>query len=301
MTICIAALATWEGAVAVVGASDRMLSNRIMGSEPAISKVIPFTTHIVALYAGNPRFHASVAALVQAGLVGQANITTKYVADLYAFHYANERRARAEREHLTPLQLNAYSFMNQAQGIPAAVLADLVTQMQDHDMRSDAIVAGVDGTGAHIYGIENPGIVDCYDFEAYHSIGIGYLHADSEYMSTDYARNWSFARALYLAYAAKRRAEASSEVGRFTDLFFIGNTGFRFVDEQHLKQIKRIYDRAHTREESSRRKAWEKVERYVAAIQKQAEEAQTWEGGGGTGATDEKEFPESPSESEPPN
>jgi len=117
------------------------------------------------------------------------------------------------------------------------------------------IIAGIDEIGAHLYsGVD--GKLACEDAVGFAAIGAGYWHAQSQFMFARYARNASAAKALYLVYAAKKRAETAPGVGSETDMFLMGpkpgtydEVKRQVIDDvaeiynDNLRESKRVYER----------------------------------------------------------
>src|SRR6185503_18005785 len=83
------------------------------------------------------------------------------------------------------------------------------------------IIAGIDGGGAHLYAGQE-GKFSCEDAVGFAAIGAGSWHAQSQFMFARYTRSMPAAKALYLVFAAKKRAETAPGVGPETDMFIIG-------------------------------------------------------------------------------
>jgi hypothetical protein len=131
----------------------------------------------------------------------------------------------------------------------------------------ETIVAGVDLTGPHIYVVTNRGIT-CNDAAGFAAIGVGYWHANSQFMFAEHARSKTMAQTLLLAYAAKRRAEVAPGVGEATDMFMIGPTvGSYFKIGDHvLGKLKEIYIETRKRANTSQQLSNKEVERYVEEL-----------------------------------
>jgi hypothetical protein len=117
---------------------------------------------------------------------------------------------------LRPLNLNWRTFM--AGNVPPDLLPQIPADLYHHQVDCGALIIGADATGAHIYQIKR-GLIDCYDGVGFAAIGSGSRHASSEFMFAKYSPlQMPISRAMYLAYSAKKRAEAAPEVGKRTYL-----------------------------------------------------------------------------------
>ena len=223
-----------------------MLSAPDIKFEPPQRKLYPFNENTVALVAGDPYAQISICDETARVLKLKPRLRTKEIADLYAEAFSAHRRQLAEAKHLKPLGLDANSFMDRSQDFRSDLVSDLRLAMQREILDAETIIAGRDDTGAHLFVVTDPGIVTCADSVAFASIGTGKPHADSYFMMAHHTRNTHSHKVLLDTYIAKRRSEVSPTVGPTTDLFFIGNDGFREVaDEiqQRLEAIREELDR----------------------------------------------------------
>jgi len=149
------------------------------------------------------------------------SIRVEEIAEFYAEEFANFRRRRAERMYLSPLGLTAESFLSAQSDMLQELAFDLTNKMLNEVMHSEAIIAGVDETGGHIYKIHDPGLATCFDTPFFAAIGIGENHAISQFMLAKFEKRWSVEKTIYLTYSAKTLAEATAGVGKQTDMVLI--------------------------------------------------------------------------------
>ena len=110
-------------------------------------------------------------------------------------------------------------------------------------MGADALIVGKDLDGAHIFVVRD-GQLSCEDAVGFAAIGMGSWHAESHLVSSGYAKTKPFPEMLYLAYAAKRRAEVAPGIGKETDIFTVGpDLGMStLIQPQVLTVLKGMYD-----------------------------------------------------------
>jgi len=102
------------------------------------------------------------------------------------------------------------------------VVKKITTGLIDYKLPDvEAIFAGIDMSGPHLYVVRN-GNVSCEDRIGFAAIGVGSWHAESLFMAAGHTRAATTSRALYLTFAAKKRAEIAPGVGVETDMFMIG-------------------------------------------------------------------------------
>lgn len=224
MTVCIAAICTLpNGALAIVGVSDRMLTAGDVEFEPPQQKVYglaPRAPRAAILVAGDTAAQISIcdATIVQLPDPPAAGIEIEFIANLYAAEYTKYRQGESEKVLLSPLGLTLDSFVARQKSMAAEQVQRLVTDLRYYAFDPEAIICGVDAKGAHIFSVTNPGLIHCHDPVAFAAIGIGARHAESQLMFASYVRAWPLSHALLLTYSAKRRAEVAPGVGKGTDL-----------------------------------------------------------------------------------
>lgn len=254
MTVCIAAICsfgTWPNVgYMVVGASDRMLSGEDIQFEPPQLKIYSFS-HVsrvsaIALVAGDPYAQMSICNST-AEFIRTAKrppTTVEEVAAIYAERFSAHRRSIAETAILKPHGLDANALLDRQQDLRGDVVADLMRRMEDRKLAVETIITGCDSTGAHIFVVTDPGQVECFDSQAFASIGSGKQHAESQFMLARHTRDVPWPQGLLSTYIAKKRAEVTPTVGRLaTDLFFVDvSTGYQLISFEIHDRIRAVYD-----------------------------------------------------------
>jgi len=224
--------------------------------EPSTTKMYRFNPYIVALQAGDS---ASQIAICNATLeeIQQSGINDVGIAaEIYGRKFAEYRRNLARIKYLAPIGLDFETYYSRQQDMTDEQLARLERLMQAASdvvtpgvdgVDAETIIAGVDGKGAHIYLVYDPGYVVCYDTVGFVSIGYGKGHANSQFMFAGHTRWASFTNTILLTYAAKKRAEVAPGVGTATDMFGIGFGGFVNLDSM-LGNLDAAYKTARTAE-----------------------------------------------------
>ena len=247
MTICIAGIAeTFAGPDRIiVGAADHMLTAGDVEYEAPQSKIFRLGrigSAIVSLIAGD----ASTQSLINTAILERTfapGLTVEDVVNIYVAGFAELRRSLAEITHLKPLGLSRDSFLKGQHELDPQLVEELAHRLRHESLEVETIIAGVDHKGAHIYTISDPGIPRCHDSVGFVAIGSGQRHAESLFMVNRYGWNWNVGKALYLAYAAKKRSEVAPGVGKETDLFIIGLPhGFGFIPLPLVQRLDAIYE-----------------------------------------------------------
>lgn len=239
LTVCIAAAAA--NGTAVVAASDRMLSAHFLSLEfdHPDAKIDLLGPTCVGLSSGDALptgelFSAAygVSTQLQNPQVGQ-------IAEQIKEQYSALRKKRIEEQLFRPRGITVDEFYQGGliQRFPPEVAMSLDHHVQTMEFGVELIIAGVDGNGAHIFGISDPGVASSYDRVGYHAIGSGMSHALLSLVGT--AQHWSHGinQTVFNVYRAKRQAEAAPGVGRAIEMRVVTVGGCRTVTETEFDQL----------------------------------------------------------------
>ena len=266
MTVCIAAICHRgfpEGDY-IVGAADRMMTvgdgSNDIEYEPPIRKLHGLTSgvpNVIAMVAGNMTVHSKILPIVRNELAGRGRVPVEDAAEAYGRAFREYRRLRAEREVLEPLGLT-YETMTPSD--------DVSTRLYGHHLYAEAIIAGVDSTGAHLYRISDPGHPYCFDSGGFVAIGIGASNAESQLMLERYAPHWHFRQALFALYTAKVRGEAAPGVGNETDVCWVGPNTAYASDSKLIEALGKAYENKRKRDDQSRFDAEREVSAFLNSL-----------------------------------
>jgi hypothetical protein len=199
------------------------------------------------------------------------------VAEWYYQHFQKARNGRAAKAILNPLGLDHESFIVKQNQLDSTLVNKLASELVNFSVPEiEAIITGVDGDGPHIYVADNNG-VESKDSVGFAAIGAGYWHANSQMMFAEHARWKPMPAALFLTYAAKRRAEVAPGVGEVTDMLMIGpDLGTYFMVGDHvLNALNKIYQDTRERAKESHDFALSEVNAYVKELTSRQAEAAT--------------------------
>ena len=110
-----------------------------------------------------------------------------------------------------------------------AMLID--SQVQKFALGTTILVAGVDDSGSHIYSIDDPGTMACFDRLGYHAIGMGHRHGVLELVSSGQHPSKSVEETIANVYRAKRVAELAPGVGQATSMKIVERDGTVNVEQ----------------------------------------------------------------------
>lgn len=241
MTICLGVVC--DGGKKAVVAADRMLSGVDVEFEQDVHKIDVITESCVILSAGSALPLVDLVRNVRNGLQGKRNPVVLDVVTELKRAFVEERKARAEEEHLRPLGMSLKEFMQYQGGLPEPLVLRLTHNIESAELDLELLVVGVDNSGTHLYHLYDPAVADCFDAIGFCAIGSGERHADLTFIRSGYSPKLSLNRAVFLAYQAKRDSEVAPGVGsRFTDLGVIDDKGFRFLHQDVLDSLKAAYE-----------------------------------------------------------
>lgn len=245
MTICIAAICA--NRTAVVVASDRMLSAPFLTLEfdHPDAKIDQLSRSCVGLTAGD----ALVATDLYAGSAGLANQLQdpqiQMIADEVKRRFVKIRKSQINERVFQPrgLSIDDFYLKGMIQHIPPDLAMLLDSQIQQGRLEASVIVAGVDGSGAHIYGIEDPGTSACYDRLGYHATGSGHRHALLSLVSAQQHWTLGINETVHNVFEAKKQAELAQGVGVATEMHIVTISGIRVLTPSDISDLGAIRDR----------------------------------------------------------
>jgi hypothetical protein len=248
-----------------------LISGDIQFEPTSPHKILPLTSSIVAMAAGDAVFNAEVLADVRREVERRIEenpgrwLTVEDVAELYIEMRSHAKLKRASSQILSPLGLTHHSFLSNQRVMDPQLVSDVSKELINFSVPSTSvIVTGNDPTGLHIYVVES-GTLSCRDTIGFAAIGSGARHAESQFMLSRYAWNSPIPDALLLIYTAKKRAERAPGVGAASDMFMIGSQlgSFAPVYEHVLSRLDAAYDRIRTLEEEAHDGARNEITQYV--------------------------------------
>jgi len=276
VTVCIAAICSWlPGHLMIVGASDRMLTAGDIQFEPPQQKIWQFNQKTVALVAGDMPAQNAICSAAHARFALKPAGTVEEAASVYADAFTAFRRKRAETKYLVPCGLDANSFIDRQLDMRPEVVADLTYNLQNGvQVEAEAIVAGIDSTGPHIFVVRDPGDVYRMDAVSFAAIGSGGRNAEMQFMLSHYTRQVMHHKALLLTLTAKKRAEVSPGIGKHTDMFFIGDQGYSTISTEIVGKLAEIHQNLEARTTEIIRSADGEAEDFVNDFLRKAQAQQ---------------------------
>ena len=133
------------------------------------------------------------------------------------------------------------------------------SQIQQHQLGTALLIAGVDDSGAHLYCVDDPGKIACFDRVGYHAIGSGQGHAVLKLVALTQHKSTSINNTVFNVFCAKRVAELAPGVGQATSMKIVMRDGTEPVSKETIDELEPAY-----REQAN--PVNEKVKSIVAAL-----------------------------------
>lgn len=244
MTICIAAMADDRSVVVV--ASDRMLSAHFLSLEfdHPDSKIESLGRACVGLSAGDALPTGELFLSAQMVSAQLQNPQIGHIADSIKKTYIELRSQRIEEQFFKPRGITIADFYQGGliRQFPQEIAMFLDDSVQRGEFGVELIIAGVDGSGAHIVGITDPGRTSQYDRIGYHAIGSGMSHAILNLVGS--GQNWSKSinETVFNVFCSKRQAEAAPGVGRAIEMRIVTDQVIISLTEDDLNQLDKVYE-----------------------------------------------------------
>lgn len=222
MTICIAAMA--DNSRRLVLAADRMQSWTVGMAMPVqietddMPKVHDLSTNTVALTSGGSTFAFDILRATRKRLGEVENGTVEQMAELVREEYQEYRRTLLIRSILEPRGLDLASYLGNQQVLDPTLVREIDEQFSQYNVQVDAIIAGHDPDGCHIYTLTHPGVVYCFDAIGFACLGSGAPHATYHLIGEDYKKSLPVEKVRELVLEAKKKSEKAPGVGVETDI-----------------------------------------------------------------------------------
>lgn len=243
MTVCLAALCESDGNQLAVIASDRMVTlGNLIEFEHASPKMAYPSAQSIALIAGDTLMGTRLAKEVETALTG-TNPRISDIASALGEKYTAKRQEAMEHAVLRPRGLDLNSFYGAHATLNQQITMMLDNALSEFNLGVELLLAGVDGDGAHVFSIHNPGGPEMqHDVIGYGAIGSGAIHAHQSLIGFGHHAGASFRDTLFRVYASKRRSEVAPGVGHETDVIVVTQTSRFHLDTDQVKELSDLFD-----------------------------------------------------------
>jgi hypothetical protein len=291
VTVCVAAIANNNG---MFVASDRMKTSGDIQYEPEVSKIIPLTTSIVMLTAGDSQLNNEIAVSLREWVAMHVRATpdewipVRRVVDWYVWQRQELKRKAAEAALLHPLGLTTQTFLASQKDMDPSLAQELARNIIHFAVPpTQVIIAGIDTLGPHIYTVSD-GFVAYHNAVGFAAIGVGSWHVESEFMLSGHHPARSIPETVSLVYRAKRRAETAPGVGAATDLgmMIAGLGSYAPVGDHVQEKLGGLYDKMAALQKKARDRVHVELEQYVRNVQQAQKSLPAQESDGSDGSVD---------------
>ncbi|MGD0515976.1 MAG: hypothetical protein ABSA26_00440 [Thermoguttaceae bacterium] len=250
MTVCIAAIC--DSGKTIVAATDRMFTlPGIVEFETVEGKIEPIGKTCVVLAAGHSPNATEVIATIIDRLQGNQSPLRTKLAEVVKQAYCTVRAEQAETSIVTSMLGADYirwkdrnvflpTYLEKQPQIYGQMA---MVQSQQFNLSVEMIVAGIDGKGAFVYQISNPGVLLPLQKLGYASVGTGALHAVIYLSLCGQTPQRNVAETIAHVYTAKRIAEVAPGVGCKTDVVVIDEKrGIWHCGEPVMMELDKVYN-----------------------------------------------------------
>jgi 20S proteasome alpha/beta subunit len=208
--------------------------------EHQVPKIHQLSGSTWALIAGDALAGTRIARDVAQRLTS-AGGTVEEIAALVAKRFAEVRMESAAAQILTARGLSLPDYYQMHQQLLPQIVGAIDNTLASFKLGVEMIIAGVDGTGAHLYTVSNPGdTAQCQDVIGAVAVGSGQIHAIQSMISFRHGSMDPVSEVLFRVFSSKRRAELAPGVGHETDLAVISPQGVRHLSATTIDELERI-------------------------------------------------------------
>lgn len=245
MTVCVGALC--EDGKAIVVAADKMVTfgaPMSLQMEPAVlRKITTITDDSVVLFSGSVPDAEEIVAATKLQIKGLGKLPTLNVAEAVKTAYSGLKAKRVQETILGPfIGADFAKFQSLlAQSPSSQMLQQVLAMVIQHNLQTEALVAGVDDTGAHLFAVTHPGVLLPMETIGYGAVGSGGVHAAVRLSLGQHNKVAPLVDTVYNVYEAKKAAEVAPGVGKLTDLAIIKNGKVCFAEKPLFDALEKAH------------------------------------------------------------
>jgi 20S proteasome alpha/beta subunit len=245
MTVCVGALC--EDGKTVVVAADKMVTfgapMSLQMEPPVLKKITQITEESVVLFSGSVPDAEEIVALAKQQIKGLGKLATVNVAESVKNAYIALKAKRVQETILGPLIGADFAKFQSllVQSSSSQVLQQLLAMVMQHNLQTEALLAGVDDLGGHLFAVTHPGVLLPMETTGYAAVGSGGVHAAVRLSLGQHNKVASLVDTVYNVYEAKRAAEVAPGVGTLTDLAIIKNGKVCFAQKALFESLEKAH------------------------------------------------------------
>jgi len=191
----------------------------------------------------NSLLHTELFDEVRAKIMTIASPTIKQIADVVCDSFRSCKMKRIEEKYFKPRGLTLEEYLQVQRHLNENVVLRLERAIESSTFSMVCLLVGVDGSGAQIFEISDPGHSECYWRIGFHALGSGLPHAISTFISHNFTPSMNVKKALYITYEAKKNAEKAPGVGTKTDIGIIDENGIKILNSEEINILENIYQK----------------------------------------------------------
>src|SRR5271157_4012543 len=244
MTICIAAIAKYNGEEAIVTATDQMItltmaqaqnSNIQSFYEHTIEKYKTINNTTIAMLAGNPLLFNDLIKLPT------ATLSFPLIKEAIYNNFKNKRTELIQKQLLSIYNVDWRFILEMLKTQNSNVIStEMLRLVANYKLGTAILLVGFDGPNAMISAITEQGYSDYRDI-GFHAIGSGDLQAHNTLLNQRPSREDTINKIIYIVYKAKRDGEVMAGVGKETDLLVLTRKGIKKLSEDEMNLLDEIY------------------------------------------------------------
>jgi len=216
----------------------------MLQTEPStLRKITPLTPESVLLFSGSMPDGEELISRTLSKLASGAKPPIAKVAEAVKIAYIEHKRSRVEETILRPLLgVDFAQFQTLVSQSPSsAILIQMMGLIVQHNLQLDALIAGADDKGAHIYMVTHPGVSVAMDTMGFAAIGSGGIHASVRITLSKHTKAVGLVETVHSVFEAKKAAEVAPGVGNLTDMAVIKGGKICTVEDKLFKTLEGMY------------------------------------------------------------
>jgi 20S proteasome alpha/beta subunit len=209
---------------------------------PILKKIAKISDQNVVLFSGSVPDAEEIISATKQQLQGLTNVPTANVGEAVKGAYIALKAKRVQETILGPLlgaDFNKFQTLL-AQSPSSQTLQQILAMVMQHNMQTEGLVAGVDGSGAHLFVVSHPGVLLPLETMGYGAVGSG-VHAAVRLSLGQQNKAASTLETVYNVYEAKKAAEVAPGVGKLTDLAIIKGGKVSFAETPLFEVLEKVH------------------------------------------------------------
>lgn len=192
---------------------------------------------IIAMLSGNPLLFSNLVPDKISKTNGIAGIANKIKEN-----FKKTRLKTIDEEMLEPLLVNR-EFLIKAisEEIPNQYVDSMIDSVTKFRLDTAILLAGVENDRGSVIMVSETGVHDFGEI-GFHGIGSGYTEAMNTLLFQQQHRECPLSETVYNVFKAKKNAEVSEGVGRWTDMLILSEDSQTVLSDEDLRKLSGVYE-----------------------------------------------------------